>query len=457
MRKAFKLSLTLVLGLSLLVGCSSGNAGNSSQSENTASDSGKKTPDAGKTEKIELSIWHNFAGDDLRAKTVRRLIEEFEAKHPEVELDAQAIPADGYRQRLRTVAAADEMPDVFFVYPGGELDTYYGGGLMQPYTDLLDNHPEWKEGFLPGATERFTFDGEVYSTPINLSATSFLFYNRTLFEKYDVKVPTTWDELMKAVEIFNSNDITPIALGNQAAWPAQSMILGALADRVTGTEWFFKAFEQNGASFTDPEFIEALGYFKQLVDADAFQEGANSIDNTQAEQYFIQGNAAMTISGAWTITNLANAASEEALEQVEVTVLPAIPGGKGKPNTISGGASGGLALSKEVEGAQREAALDLIYTISGPEGLRQIAEASSMVMFDVEIDESKVTPMFSKAQKLISSVEFVPVYDLYLSTAGTEAINNGLQELLMGGDPEAVAKKLQDAHAKALKEAKEKK
>ena len=38
----------------------------------------------------------------------------------------------------------------------------------------------------------------------------------------------------------------------------------------------------------------------------------------------------MMISGAWTLTNLAASSSEEQMKDIEVTTLPAIPGGKAK-------------------------------------------------------------------------------------------------------------------------------
>lgn len=415
---------------------------------------GKSSEKAGEStngsEKVKLTIWHNFAGDDLRAKAVRSYIDQFAQDHPEVTLDAQAIPPDGYRQRLSTVAAANEMPDVFFVYAGSQSSELHQAKLLQPITEVLDAHPEWKEKFLPGAFDPFEFEeGQIYSAPLGMSATSILYYNKALFEKHNVKVPTTWDEMMTAIKTFNDNGITPIALGNKAPWVAQSTILGSLADRVTGTEWFKNAAAQQGAKFTDPEFIEALGYFKQLVDNKAFQEGANSIDNTQAEQYFIQGNAAMMISGAWTLTNLAASSTEEQMKDIEVTTLPAISGGKGEANTISGGAGGGLALSSRTEGKAKELALELIYTVSGPEAQKSIAESNSMVMYDAEIDQSKVTSLYYKAYNLVKSTGITPVYDAYLSAEAAEVINNGLQEIMMGGSVEDVAKKLQDAQARS--------
>ncbi|MGG1879159.1 MULTISPECIES: extracellular solute-binding protein [Paenibacillus] len=439
MRPQRKIGLVLLMMTLILAACGGGQSSNQTGSGSSTSE-----------EKVKLTVWHNFAGDDLRAQTVRSFIDQFAAEHPEVTLDAQAIPTDGYRQRLSTVAAANEMPDVFLVYAGSQSAEFHQANLIQPITEILDAHPEWRDSFLDGAFDPYEFEeGQFYSAPIAMSATSMLFYNKALFEQHNVEVPTTWDELMTAINTFNDNGVTPIALGNKAPWVAQSTIIGAIADRVTGTDWFVNAVAQQGAKFTDPEFIEALGYFKQLVDNNAFQEGANSIDNTQAEQYFIQGNAAMMISGAWTLTNLAASATEEQMKDIEVTVVPAIPEGRGEANTITGGAGGGMALSSRTEGKAKELALELIYTMSGPEAQKAIAESNSMVMYDTEIDESKVTPLYYKAFNLVKSSGITPVYDAYLSAEAAEVINNGLQEIMMGGSVEEVAQRLQDAQARS--------
>jgi len=441
MKKKIAASLASVMAIATIAACGQ-------PAENGAS-GGAKT-DTPAAEKVKLSIWHNFSGDDLRAKAVRAQIDKFKAAHPEVELDAQAIPPDGYRQRLKTVAAADEMPDVFFAHSGSGIKEFHDGGLIQPITPLLTKYPDWKSNFTPGAFDPLSFNDQVYAVPINASVTSLFFYNKSLFDKHGVTVPKTWDELQTAVKAFKEKGITPISLGNKAAWLAQSSILSSLADRVTGSDWFLKAAKQEGAKFTDPEFVQALTLLKGLSDAGAFQQGFNSLDNTQMEQYFISGKAAMMIDGAWALTNMAATGTKEQLDQVEVAVLPSVPGGKGDPNTLSGGAGGGLAVNKKLTGKKLDAALELIYTVSGPEGMKAVAESNTIVNYKVDVDQSKVTSLFYKAYNLSKTVKFTPVYDAYLSSQGAEAINNGLQELLMGGKPEEIAKKLQDAQARSL-------
>lgn len=438
MKKVMSICIALTLTSSLiLTGCGKKEFGNA-------------TDQTGGKEKVELSLWHNYTGDDQRAKTMRSIIEQFQKDHTDIELDIQAIPPDGYRTRLKTVAAANEMPDLFVMWPGVMTKEFQAGDLIQPINEHLDSKPEWKDGFLPGSFDGFTIDNNIYSAPIALSPTSLLYYNESILKANGLQAPKTWEELLKAVEVLKGKDITPIALGNKASWLAQSSILSSLADRVTGTEWFLKAAAQDGAKFTDPEFVQALQYLQDLGNAGAFQEGFNAIDNTQMEQMFAQGKAAMMIDGGWALSNFASNASEEAMAQMGVTVLPSITGGKGDPNTLSGVVGTGLGLGKDATGAKKEAAFELMYAMAGPDAQKRVLESNQLVSYKVELDKSKVTPIFSKVYELLNNVKTTPVYDGVMTSAGAEAVNNGLQELLMGGKTEDVAKKIQDAQAKSL-------
>ncbi|OXM87630.1 extracellular solute-binding protein [Paenibacillus rigui] len=441
MNKATGIALAGALSLSLLAGCGAQGGTDSKK----AGDKGAKAPD-----KIKLSLWHNYTGDDLRAKAMRSIMEQYKKDHPQVELDIQGIPPDGYRARLKTVAAANEMPDVFIMWPGVMTKEFAGGDLLQPLNPLLDSKPDWKNGFLSGTFDDYTIQGKTYGVPMGLSPTSLLYYNKALFDKYGVKPPKTWDDLLSLVDTFKKNNVTPIALGNKAAWLAQSSIFSSLADRVTGTEWFLKAAAQDGAKFTDPQFVQALGYLQQLGKAGAFQEGFNSIDNTQMEQMFAQGKAAMMIDGGWALTNLAANSTKEALDNFSVTVLPSIPNGKGDPNSLSGVVGSGPGLSKKVEGARKEAAYELIYALTSPEAQKVTLESNQLVSYKVELDKSKVSSLFAQVYNMLGTVKRTPVYDGSLSSAASEVLNNGLQELLMGGKPEDIAKKIQDAQAKSV-------
>lgn len=419
----------------LLSGCGGGNESSGS---------------GGEGEKVSISIWHNWTGQDAKAVAMRKIVEDFRADHPEIEVIDEGLPTDGLRTRLRTVAAADEMPELFVMFPDAMTKEFVKGNLLQPVDDELNANPEWRDNFIPNALDGFTVDGKVYSVPMNLAPSSFVFYNDALFKQHNVKVPETWEELQTAVQTFKENGVIPIALGNKTNWVAQSTFFSTVADRITGTDWFLKAVEQEGAKFTDPEFIDALKTFQELSALGAFQEGFNSLDETQMMQLYFQGNAAMVINGGWALANLVNNAPPEVLDNTHITIVPAISGGKGAPDTTSGVVGTGLGVSKKLSGSQKEAAMKLFYALAGPDGQKATLESSTLVSYNIELDKSKAHPLFVELYDLIQNVKIVPVYDSKLGSATVEVVNNGLQELLMGGNAEDIAAKIQSAQATAV-------
>lgn len=450
LKKGLVLSLVAMLFITLLAAC--GDTNNSSTAGNTSSTTKSSESESTKSnEKVKLTIANNWSGQDAKAVAMRKILEDFQNENQDIELEIEALATDALKTRLRTAAAADEMPDLFVMWPGAMTKEFVEGDLLQPINDFLDSQPDWKNNFIENALVDFTFEGNVYTVPMNLAPSSLVYYNEQLFEQYNVKVPTTWDELLQAVETFNNNDIIPIALGNKANWVAQSTTFSTIGNRITGTEWFLKAVEQDGASFTDPQFIEALKIYQQLGEANAYQEGFNSIDENQMVQLYTQGKAAMFINGGWAVANLVNTAPEEILNVTGITILPTIEGGIGEPGTTAGVVGTGLGVNKKLTGAKKEAAMKLFYALAGPEGQKATLESSTLVSYNIQLDATKANPLFVKLTELMKNTKIVPVYDSKLSSAAVEVINNGLQELLMGGDPAEIAKRIQDAQASAVK------
>ncbi|MFD2700719.1 extracellular solute-binding protein [Paenibacillus shunpengii] len=434
--KKWSIVLSLCLLISVIAAGCGGGSGTSGNNEDS--------------EKVSITIWHNWTGQDAKAVAMRGIIEQFRADHPNIEVIDEGLPSDGLRTRLRTVAAADEMPDLFVMWPDAMTKEFVKGDLLQPINEELDQNPEWKDKFIPNALDGYTVDGNIYSVPMNLAPSSFIYYNEALFKEHGVKVPTTWTELESAIQTFNEKDVIPIALGNKANWVVQSTLFSTLADRITGTEWFLSAIEQSGAKFTDPEFVEALNVLKKLGDSGAFQDGFNSIDETQMMQLYFQGKAAMVINGGWALANLVNNAPEEVLNNTHITILPPIEGGKGQENVTAGVVGTGLGVSKKLTGERKEAAMELFYELAGPDGQKATLESSTLVSYDVELDRSKAHPLFVELYELMQDVKITPVYDSKFGSAATEVVNNSLQELLMNGNPEEVARKIQDAQAAAV-------
>lgn len=402
-------------------------------------------PAAGK--KVKFSLWHSFVGADQRAPFMEERMKQFREKYPNYEIDEQKMPRDQYQTKLKTQAAAGQLPDSFLLWPNAMTKEFASANLLGDINDLMAKNSEWKNSFVPRALDEFTVNGKTYSAGLGVSITSMVFYNKAIFEKYGVTYPKTYDELKEVVKTFSKNGVIPIALGNKAMWPAQSTIFSLLANRNTGSEWLDNVLSKKGAQFTDPQFVDSLSKLKELTDLGAFNKDYNSIDDVQMRDYFYKGQAAMVISGSWIVPDMIAKAPEDVKKNVEINVLPAIQGGKGDPNVMSGVSSTGIVMNAKATADQKEAIGNLIMFLTDNDAQQAYAKYNIPVSFkNVKLDATKVDPIYLKMVDQIAKHPLVTVYDSALNSELTDIINNGLQAVMIGKQkPEDLAKQLQAA------------
>ena len=67
------------------------------------------------------------------------------------------------------------------------------------------------EAYAPAAVGQLTFADELWALPMFV-ATQVFYYRTDIFEKYDVEVPETMDELIEVIETIDSEEVPAIAL-----------------------------------------------------------------------------------------------------------------------------------------------------------------------------------------------------------------------------------------------------
>ncbi len=401
-------------------------------------------------EALSLTIWHNWTGQDGKAAAMQSLLRKFRQEHPHIELVDVGLLTDNYKSSLRTAAAADELPDLFVMWPGTMTRELQQVGLLQPIDEIFKFRPDWKAGFHSGSLDAFTVDGQIYAVPMNLAPTSFVYYNQAIFDEHGVKVPDTWEELEEAVAAFNEQGVIPIALGNTAPWVVQSTIFSTIAHRITGQAWFEQAVKQEGAAFTDPIFVKALRFLQDFHAKQPFQNTYYSLNENQMMDLYLSGEAAMFINGGWAVSYIVEHASEHVLDHTHIMLLPSIEGGQGNPLATSGVVGTGLGVNSKLSGERLAAALELYYLFAGPIGQQATLDSHTLVSYDLVLDASKANRLFRELHQLVTQIDIHPVYDSMLSSSATAAIQNGLQELLTGTAPELIAERIQQAQAEAV-------
>ena len=196
----FKALVPLVLSLSLMVGCSGKKEDTSSSNEEIVTELNNP---------VEITFWHAMNGD--QEKALQELANNFTKENPNitVTLQNQSSYPDLQQKITATMASPKDLPTLTQAYPDWLLNAIDENLVvdLKPYieneTIKFDNYNDIVKGF----REASTIDGKIYGIPFNKS-TEVLWYNKTLLDKLNIAVPTTYEEFAKASkEIYEKEKI----------------------------------------------------------------------------------------------------------------------------------------------------------------------------------------------------------------------------------------------------------
>ncbi|MFV0414081.1 MAG: extracellular solute-binding protein [Oscillospiraceae bacterium] len=339
-------------------------------SEAGVSSSGAATAEDATT----LTMMHYFtkeeaeAGDATRS-VPREALERIQTENPDIELDITELQHNDYETKIQALAAADDLPDIFLV-KGSWIGNFVSSGLLADATSYLEG-TEWKDQYRAGIFDPITVDGKIYGAPNQYAATTLMFYNKALWAQagFADGPAATWEEFFSdAVPALEAEGLYPLVLGNKNKWQYNSSWISALGDRYTGTSWTNDIIAKNGeAAFTDEDFIKALALTQQIGQQAGLNPDYATIDHQQAAALLCQGKAATAIDGYWTIEYIIENSTPEVLENIGVTYLPTVEGAKGEANAIAAGCGWFVGVNSKLTGAKLEAAMKVIFELTGPE------------------------------------------------------------------------------------------
>lgn len=230
-------------------------------------------------------------------KTLHSIVEDYQKEHPNVKIEFDTMNTDQQKLKLKTQAAAKEVPDITIVNPAAQMKPFVDANLLAPLNDMLDQNG-LKDTYQDGLLDNYTFNGNVYAVPDGNNI-EVVFYNKALFAKAGItEVPKTFDDLLKDVKALKAKGITPIGIGEKDSWTGSFVFMNILL-RTNNGPGFLADVASGKKTFDDPAFIEAVDRFQDLVAAGAFEEGATSVDANAGGNLFRTGQAAMYIIGTW--------------------------------------------------------------------------------------------------------------------------------------------------------------
>jgi raffinose/stachyose/melibiose transport system substrate-binding protein len=309
-----------------------------------------------------LTVWDIYPEGAPFRKVLDGAIERFKAANPGYAVKVVSYgDMSNYKTKFGTMLAAGAKDvDVFQTWGGGQLATYARRGQVLDLTPSMKKD-NWQARFSDASLNFVSADDKIWGVPVEL-ANVLVYYNKPMFDKYGLKVPATFDELLAVCQVLKGKGIIPMALAlNKAEWVGD-LYYQYLVTRVGGLDPFRKAIaREEGGSFKDPTFVEAGKLLQTMVDAGCFQEGFMGAEYASMRQLLAQEKAGMILMGSWLPGQLATEAPDF-LPKMDYFRFPAVKGGKGKITEVVGGTNAAFAITKACK--YPEAALALVKEFS---------------------------------------------------------------------------------------------
>ena len=326
-----------------------------------------------------------------------------------VTIQRQEVPQGQLMSKLLLQASARSMPDLALVdnpnlqqlAATGALVTLSGAGLSTT-------------GLYPSIVAAGQYQGQTYGIAPGVNGLA-LYYNTDLFTEAGLTPPTTWDELSSAAKKLTQGSRYGLAFSAAATEE------GA---------WQFEPFLWTGggdlSTLDSPQAVAALALWQNMVQAGSVSKSVVTWTQSDVNDQFMAGNAAMMVNGPWQLPTL------NANKNLHFGIVPIpLTAPSGKPVTPLGGEVWTVAHSNPAREAKAVAVVKCLL------GRDKSAEWSKEVGY-VPSDETAAGQLSSSDPQMSAFVQEIATARSRTAELGTnypkvsQALAEAIQAALAG-------------------------
>ena len=388
----------------------------------------------------------------------RQIWDPFLKANPDIGIELEEGQDAGYHGKIEAYAAADQLPELLCVFPAGRSSTLHSRKMLKDLTPLIERDG-LRSQFIPWAMDPSEqLSGYVAMIPRGLLVTHVFFVNKTVLADCGLQPARTYAEMKAQVPVLRAKGYDCLVMGNQDTWVCQSCLFSMVAGRFCGEGWE-KKIHSGAAKFTDPDFVGALNFLKQMYDDGVLNRNVLATEYGSVPGLFANNRAAYFIDGDWRAnafatdptTGVALLSPQRQSNDIIVQVFPDIEGAKINKST-SGQLSMGWSMSAKIPAgsAVEEAAWRAIKWLASKEVQTvelNLGRISAPTRNDIDFSSIKVEPIIRDIFSLASKYDTLTgVIDNVFHADVWTPINDGLAEIGMGSStPQQVAQRVQQA------------
>lgn len=418
-KKILALVMAMTLTGSLLGGCGkkdeSGNTQVENEESNETKQSGEEPEEEAKEEEIRVVTY--FAGSDAYAPVWKEVCSDYMAANPGITIVDESQPTSGSNDLFKTKVQADlsaSNPADLILYYTGEAytKTFEDSGLFVQFEDILKEDPNWAGNFKTSPMENVQYQGKQYALPF-IGYYEGLFYNKALFEQYNLEEPTSWENILKANEVFAANDIVTLSMSLSMPYiTTENFIMGA-------------AGKENHRNYFDDSWTIAIDCIAELYQKGGLPKDTFTISEDDVRLLFSEGKAAMMINGSWCTESLQDN------PDMRIISMPALPGGTGGESCAIAGFSSGWHMTNAAYERSGETLKFLKY-LTSPEIMAKFIAYGGSPAVNCEAPENS-SELLKSAVEMLEKAEYQDAaLDSQVNHEAYETMNGGIQYVCEG-------------------------
>ncbi len=382
-RRGLRISAVLSAGL-LLAACGS------------STDAGKST--GGKPSGTLQFIVSSAPASDAGFEAVNKA---FMKKYPDVKVKFTAIPNDNWAatsaSRLAagnvdlTLAGPQQLPSYVPQDSEGDDARAAEAGV---YLDL-SNQPFMKR-LTPSILAKTKFKGKQYDVPTGASYYTGAYYNKSIFAKYHLALPTTWNQFVALCHTLKSKGVTPLGMsGKDTSGLAMLAAVQGLYPTAQDKDALNRTLWTKHTGLTDPQAVQVLDRVSAMYGF--AQKDFAGVPYSAIPSGFANGDFAMVPDGTWSSPTIAAAVGKK----FGFGYMPIPTGTSAADNALLGGKVE-LTLAVPSHAQNKTAALAYLDFFTQPQNYKTFVRLSGFASAEPNIPASAFLNSISGYTKTFS-------------------------------------------------------
>lgn len=281
-----------------------------------------------------IKVWAYEEDNSAMGIAWKKAREIFEEKTG-VKVEYEKKSFEQIRKNAAQILNSDQAPDVMEYNKGNATAGLLASqGLLTNLNDYV-SEKGWDKTLTGSiaSTGKYTQEGVMGSGDwygiTNYGEAVVMYYNKDMFDKYGIQIPTTLEELENAMQKFADNGVTPLSEGVKE-YPLQHLWWQLVLSKADDD--FIKAYEMyDGKVDWNGKAVKyATQTIKDWVDKGYISKDSTGIDAETAGQGFMKGTYPMFFSGTWFFGRFQNELSEFQWEESPFPDTKKVPGSSGQ-------------------------------------------------------------------------------------------------------------------------------